>query len=230
MFWKWKRPAHDFSAELEAHIALEADRLRSQGISEEDAQAQARKAFGNVTQSEEGFYEAKRLLWLDHFRKDAGYTFRQLRKNKIFTLTATLTLALGIGATISIFTLVNATLLRPLPYRDADRIVSIKDVRLQGRSTGGLVGVPRFFDLRQRTESLAALAFYYFGKPTLLVGSRPPLPLHSVGVNAQFWDVLSVAPAVGRTFTTADDRPHAPEVAVISYALWQQEFGGERKS
>jgi putative ABC transport system permease protein len=228
MFWRRKRSQSDFSSELQAHLDLEVDRLMAeQGLSEPEAREQAQKAFGNVTRSEERFYESDRLAWLDHLRRDAIYAFRQLSKDKGFTAIATATLALGIAATTSIFTLVNATLLRALPYQDGDRIISIKDTRLVGQSTGGLVGVPRFFDLQARNNSADKLAFYFFDAPTLIAGSSSPTPLVGVRASGDFWHILGIQPALGRTFTANDDRPKSPDVAVISDAVWRRVFGGD---
>ncbi len=139
MRWRRKRTMSDFLLELQSHIELEADRLRAAGLSDADARCEAQKSFGNVLRSEERFYESQRVPWLDCLGKDIVYAIRQLKKDKTFTLVAVLTLALGIGSTTAIFTLVHAALLRALPYREGDRVVHIADVRLRGQSTGGLV-------------------------------------------------------------------------------------------
>jgi putative ABC transport system permease protein len=184
MPWRRKRSPNDFFSEARSHIELEADRLRAEGLSDADARFQAQKSFGNVLRSEERFYESQRAApWLDHLGKDIVYAIRQLTKNKTFTAVAVLTLALGIGSTTAIFTLVHAALLRALPYREGDRVVHIADVRLRGQSTGGLVGVPPFFDLRARSKSFASLALFYFDHPTLITGSSLPAPLAGVCVS-----------------------------------------------
>lgn len=228
MLWRRKRSRTDFSSELQAHLDIEADRLMAEaGLSEQEARAQALKAFGNVTHSEEHFYESDRLVWLDHLRQDVIYAFRQLSKDKTFTAIAIATLALGIGATTSIFTLVDATLLKALPYREADRIISIKDTRLAGQSTGGLVGVPRFWDLQSRSHDIDKVAFYFFDAPTLIAGASPPTPLRGARASGDFWNVLGIEPASGRAFTSNDDKPNAPDVAVISDAVWRKIFGSD---
>jgi predicted permease len=225
--WR-RRSLNDFSTEIRAHIELEADRLRAEGLSDKEARWQAQKAFGNVLRSEERFYELQRPPWLDHVQKDVVYAVRQLIKTKGFTGVATLTLALGIGATTAIFTLVNATLLRALPYDGGDRIVGIQDVRLRGRSTGGLVGVPRFFDLETRSKSFQSLAFFYFDEPTLIPRSSLPVPLLAAGVSPRFFETLGTQTLFGRGFRASDGLHNAPAVAIISYSVWQRVFGGDR--
>src|SRR5581483_6504076 len=117
-----RRKQEDFSAELRAHLELEADQLRAEGAGASEAANAARRALGNLTANEERFYERHRWMWADQLRQDVRYAFRQWFKNKGFTAVAVLTLALGIGANTAIFTLVNAIVFRNLPVADPARI------------------------------------------------------------------------------------------------------------
>src|SRR5438045_1505131 len=143
-----KRKASDFSSEMEAHIQLETDRLREQGVSEREARAAARRAFGNVTRAQERFYESGRWLFWDHLAQDIRFALRVLRKSRGFTAVAVLTIALGVGATTAIFSVVNATLLHPLPYPHSEQLVSIEDdLRGVGARNVGL-SQPEWQDLQ----------------------------------------------------------------------------------
>src|SRR5437867_5065615 len=158
-----KRTASDFSAEIEAHLQLETERLQEQGLSEEEAQAAARRAFGNATQAQERFYEFGRRLWWDHLWQDVRFGLRMLAKSPGFTAVAVLALALGIGANTAVFSVVNAVLLKPLAYRDPDRIVTLSSLWKKGGGKGGLwkqVSVPDFQDWHDQTTAFEAMAYY----------------------------------------------------------------------
>jgi predicted permease len=213
--------------EMEQHLALQTEENLRAGLTPEEAVRQARTKLGAVEAIREEYHEEEGLPVLEFLLQDSRFALRQMRKSPGFTLVAVLTMTLGIAATSAIFTIVYATLLRSLPYPAADRIVRIHDVRLQGRSTGGLVGVPRFFDLVARSKSFASAGFFYFDDTTLIAGTRLPAAVKGAGINAGFWQVFGVNPLRGRTFNEKDDQPNAPMVGVLSYAAWQRIFGAD---
>jgi predicted permease len=221
-----KRNSSDFRHEIESHIELERDRLMQQGLSPEDAQAAARRAFGNVLQTEERFYESGRWHWWDNFRQDVRFGIRMLLRNPGFTFTGILTLALSIGANTAIFSLVNALLLKSLPYSQPERLAAI-----YGKTTGaGAYDMRRWIDgeqwdlLRDNVPSLiSAITAGIKSGVNLQTGSHAQY-LHAARVSAHYFDVLSLHPLLGRNFSEDEDRPHGPKTAVLSYALWRTAF------
>jgi putative ABC transport system permease protein len=225
-WWRIGKRHADLERELRSDLELEEEEQRESGLSGEEARYAARRAFGNPTLIRERTHEVWEWAPVERLWLDLRYGLRQLRRSPGFSVSVVLTLMLGIGATTAIFTIVYATLLRSLPYPEANRIVRIHDVRLQGRSTGGLVGVPRFFDLVARSKSFANAGFFYFDDTTLIAGAQLPVAIRGAGANVGFWKVFGVNPILGRTFNEKDDQPNAPMAAVLSYAAWQRIFGG----
>ena len=160
----------------------------------------------------------------DIFRQDLRYTLRTLRRTPAFALTAVTVVALGIGATTAAYSLADFVLIRPLPFPEADRLVRFSEER---------PGFPRmelapanYRDLKQMATSFEALGAYR-GLSVNLVGARQPLRLQGAAMTADVLAALAVRPMMGRPFTAADDVDGAPATALVSYALWQQEFGGD---
>jgi putative ABC transport system permease protein len=159
------------------------------------------------------------------FWQDVRYGLRVLAKSPGFTCVVVLTLALGIGANTAIFSVVSAVLLRPLPFPQPDRIVSIHEVDMRSGETGRPLSYPDLADLRAQSHSLEALAAYDESSSTL-TGLGDPVHL-SVGiVSADVFRVLRVPPILGREFTAAEDKP-GTHVAMLSYRLWKSRFGGD---
>jgi hypothetical protein len=220
-----------FQRELAEEMAYHQDEaqraLEAEGLNSREARRTARLGFGNEHKLRDESQRAVSFRW-ESLWQDIRFAARQMGRAPAFTLAVVATLALGIGATTAIFTVVHATLLRPLPYPEAERIVSIRDQKIAGLSTGGLVAVPRFYDLAARSRSFEALTFFYFDDATLIAGTRAPEQLEGVAATAGFWRVFGVQPMLGRVFDAQDDRPGVPGSVVLSYAAWQRIFGGDR--
>ena len=222
-----KRPQGDFSAAIQAHIALEAERLKEQGLSEEAARAAAMRMFGNVTQAEERFYESRRWLWWDHLTQDIRFSLRVLRRNPGFAASAILTLALGIGATTAIFSVVDTVALKPLPFPNADRLVRVRSVFPSNLNGSAVASYPDFLDWRARNHVFDGMAVFRTNDFTL-IGGPEPLHLQGAVVSAQLFSLLGVAPALGRGFLPEEDNPATAcggDPVILSYGLWQREFG-----
>jgi predicted permease len=225
MFRGRRRP-EDFAAEIEAHLQFEAERLvREEGLSVDDAQAAARRSFGNVTQARERFYESGRWVSWDRACQDVRYGLRMLRKSPGFTAVAVLTMALGIGATTAIFSVVDAALLRPLPYPNPDELVGIED-DLPG--TGAYdVGLsqPEWMDF-ERSGIFQYSSPAWFDENNLTSSSQPTrVRLASVAPN--YFALLGVKPQLGRAFPPEDHSPGYTLEVVISDGLWKRNFGSD---
>lgn len=161
--------------------------------------------------------------------QDLRFALRQLRKRPAFSATAVLVLALGLGANTAIFSVVNALLLDPLPYPGADRIAALYERNIgAGQEQYNWVSGGAFTDWQRYAKSFEALGAWSRGPITLAErGESRPERVEAAGVNWQFFDVLKVHPAAGRSFTSEEDTHGADRVALLSYGLWQQRFGGE---
>jgi macrolide transport system ATP-binding/permease protein len=221
-----KRKLDDFSAEIQAHLKLETERLQEQGLSHEEARAAAHRAFGNVTKAQERFYESGRWLWWDQLWLDFRYALRMLRKSPGFTAVAVLTLALGIGANAAMFSLINAVLLQPLPgIAHPKQVVSL--FRMQKNDPFSVMGYPDYADYRDRTQSFSGLAAH--SATWMNLGSGTPERIMGDVVTGNYFSVLGVRPALGRLIAPGDDAKRgAAPVGVLSYSLWQRKFGASR--
>ena len=161
--------------------------------------------------------------------QDSRYAFRMLLKAPGFALVALLTLALGIGANTAIFTVVNAVLLRPLPYRSPDRLVMVwQDLRARGGPPDEWATPGNYVDWRTAPNIFEQVAVIASWRPTLTGGTEPE-PIMGERVSHEYFSVLGISPSHGRSFLPADDVPKAPLVTMIGYGLWQRRFGGDPK-
>src|SRR5690242_16439924 len=157
--------------------------------------------------------------------QDLRFAIRLLWRERLFTILALSTLALGIGANSAIFAVVNAVLLRPLPYHEPDRIVLVEEL-IPALTQDGMPATPQdVLEFQRKSQAFSALAGFV-GAPVDLTGLGAPERLQGVRVSSEIFDVLGVQPVLGRGFTRADDHPGSG-VAVISYSLWQRRFGGD---
>jgi putative ABC transport system permease protein len=219
------RDTDDFAAEIESHLQFEIERLRREGLGPDEARAAARRAFGNVALSTERFHESHRWLWWDRLVQDVRYTGRSWRSAPALTLVATLTIALGIGATTATFSVVDATLLHPLPYPQADRLVSVVD-DLPGIASYDVgVSQPEWLDL-DRSGIFDHVALAWFDENNLTGASRPA-QVRLMSVTPNYFAVLGVAPQLGRAFPAANRSPGYLGEIVISDGLWKGDFGGD---
>src|SRR5262245_32628839 len=214
----------DIEEELRIHVELEAERNIERGMPPDEAQAAARKSFGQFSRNTELSYDIRGGGWLETTWQDLRYGARMLLNSPGFTATVLFTLALGIGANITIFSVVNAVLLRPLrPYADADRLVHLWSEVPKQNIKETATAYATISEWRQQNTSFEDLAV---SDPTVvtLTGAADPERVMSIRASANLFPLLGVAPALGRTFT-ADEVQQKARVVVLSHGLWQRRFG-----
>ncbi len=219
-----RRMSRELKEEIQEHLAEKIETLMATGMSRGEAERQARRAFGNVTRIEERSREAWMWPMVESATSDARFAFRGLRRNAGFAITTCLTIGLGIGATTAIFSLVDAVLLRPLPFPEQDRLMWLKQ---QDHSLPGVVpeslSYPDYFDWRAQTRTFSGMASYAGSGVTLESGGQAQR-LDAQVVSANFFQVLGVAPMLGRDFRWEDEKA-GHRTVMLSYSLWQSAFG-----
>ena len=213
------------SDELAFHLEKQVEQNLAAGMSAEEARRAALRAFGGVEQIKEECRDTWGARFIDALLQDVRFGLRMLAKNPGFTAVAVLTLALGIGANTAIFSVVNAVLLKPLPYAEPDRLMAVGSMRFRGVPSPDTLSYPDFFDYRARNHVFEHLVTGR-GTSLTLTGYGPPRQLHG---NMTTWDLfpaLGIAPVLGRGFLPSEEAAGA-RVAVLSHALWQSQFGGD---
>jgi len=212
--------------EMEFHIESMTQELAAQGMSEPNARAAAHRKFGNMTQKSEEARSTWIARWMSDLVQDLRYSFRGMRRDAGFTAFTILIAGLGIGAGSTVFSMVNALLLRPLPFRDPGRLVWI--------SNGGnfAAQTEQYSDLRELNRSFSDLAGwsgFYIPGDRQLTGAGEPERLTSVPVTGNFFSLLGVEPAIGRSFTAEEcqGKYSAPTAMLLSYSFWRRRFDSD---
>ncbi|MGH9936895.1 MAG: ABC transporter permease, partial [Blastocatellia bacterium] len=214
----------ELDEELRYHVEQQTEQNIRLGMNPEEARCAARKAFGGVEQAKERSRDTRGVRRLEEFWQDLRYGARMLMKNPGFTLIAVITLALGIGANTAIFSVVNAVLLRPLPYPESDRLLRLSEIETDG--SHGPISYLNFTDWRAQQTVFEHMGLYRWATYNL-TGAGEPLRLSAGHVASEIFAALRVQPALGRVFTTDEDKPDGPRVVVLSHELWQSQFGGD---
>jgi predicted permease len=223
-WWRRKERECDLDREIRADLELEAEEHAEKGLSAEEAQHAARRAFGNVSWvKEEVRFMWGRTLW-ETISQELRYAGRTLRRNPGFATTAVLTLALGIGASTAVFTVVDSVLLKPLAYHEAGRLVACWE-RVRAFKDDATGPNPRHVEVwRQRATAFSGITYLQHTTTGLTMASGHPLQTSAVVTIPNFFDVLQVHAMLGRTFIAEDGTPGHDKVAVLTYKLWQDLF------
>jgi predicted permease len=211
------------SREVESHLGLLEDEFRRRGMSPDEARLAARRAFGGVEQVKEHQRDARSFVWVGDARRDAVHAVRSLRRTPGFTAIALVTIGLGVGANLTIFSLLNAVVLKTMPVRDPGGLFFLGVTRANGR-VGGAPPYPCFQTVRDRSGVFSSVAAFTFDSLTVVLDGRAEKVM-AQQASGSYFEVLGVRPALGRTLVAADDDD--PSVAVISYEYWHRRFGGD---
>ena len=210
--------------ELRFHLEMEVEYNVRRGLDPVEARRAALREFGGVYRIKEQARDARGVSAVEDLGRDLKLASRSLRRTPVYTIVALLTIALGIGVTTAVFSVVDGVLLRPLPYPDPDRIVRLYERNEQyPRNAWAAANV---HDVRENAKSLSGVAYYGVGTHTIL-GADEPIRARGAGVSTDFFSVLGVPPFLGRSLTPADGTPGSQPVAIVSYDFWQTALGGD---
>jgi putative ABC transport system permease protein len=214
-----------FDAEFESHVALDTDEGMRAGLNEQEARRQALIRLGGAEQARQSYRERATLPLIETLRQDVRYALRGFRRNPVFALTAIVTLALGIGATTAVFSVVDRILFRPLPYADPSGIVSLGFVHSLERQE---FVMGRFYVEWQKDQTpFSVLAAQSTGVHNCDLVEDNPAQLGCISFQANFLPLFGIFPVLGRNFLPEEDRPNGPRVVMISYGLWKGHYNGD---
>jgi len=227
-FVRGNRRDGEFDYEVQGHLQLLAEKLVAQGMEREAALAAARRQFGNVTLLQEDRRELRTFLSVEALWHDLRYALRVLRKNPAFTCVAVLTLALGVGANTTLFTVVRSVLLKPLPFENPDQLVMLYEQSADHKHAYNVVAGGIFQAWQEQSRSFEQMALLG-GSGYNLSGANGMLPEKVEGGKCSWnlFSMLGVRPLYGRAFGPEDDRPNANATVMLTWSLWRRRFGGD---
>jgi len=230
-FFRKDQLDQELNEEMASHLQMAVEENMRRHMSAEEARRQALVRFGGVQQALERHRESRGLPWLDVLIQDLRFTFRTLRRDSGFTIVAVLILALGIGANIAVFSVVNTILLRPLPFRDPQQLARIVQKNPKAGESSRTYTADATQDFQQQNHSFQSVSGYFAftGPDNLkLVGTGQPVPVTSILVAEGFFQTLGVDPSLGRSFRSEEFVKHSQPVALLSYPFWKRQLGGDR--
>jgi putative ABC transport system permease protein len=222
----------ELDAEIRYHLERQIEEHIAKGMTPEEARYAALRALGGIERRKEECRDMRRVNYIDDLLRDLRYAGRNLRRNPGFAALSILIMALGIGANTAVFSVVNAVLLRPLSYRDPDRIVTLSSASKNREASTALskqVSIPNFEDWQAQSSSFEAMAYYASRERAVILGSTPEYA-RVTGVSPDFFRVFAVEPLAGRSFTSEETKRGSSGAAMISYTYWQTHFGGDPRA
>ncbi len=230
-FFQKRSRDKELDAELAAHLELEVEENMARGMSADEARRRALISFGGVAQAKEQHGEARGLPWLDVLLQDLRFTFRTLARDRGFTVIAVIILGLGIGANITVFSVVNTILLRPLPLHNPQELVRILSKKGSGGESSMTYSADATEEFQRQNRSFQSVSGYFAfsGSDNLkLMGHGQPMPVTGLMVAGNFFQTLGVEPSLGRLFTAEETLPKSRPVVLLSHAFWKRQYAGDR--
>jgi putative ABC transport system permease protein len=213
--------------EVRFHLEMQARKYQQAGLPPDEARRRAAVDFGGRVRAREAAREARGVGALEDLGRDLQHGLRQLRRSPSFTIVACLTLALGIGATTAIFTVVDRVLLRPVPFADAKELVMVWETDRASGTTREPASWPDFVDFTGRARTLRGMAAFVSQEVNITADGAEPDRMSGMRTTHQFFPLLGITPVVGRTYTAGEDRPGAGAVALISESAWRGRFNAD---
>jgi len=221
------RVERELTDEIASYLELLIEERVARGMSRHDALQTARLELGRVDHVKEHVRDMRAGAWLDALRQDVRFGVRTLRRRPGFAAIAVLTLGVGMGATTAMFSLIDSVLLKPLPFRESDRLVMVWEGRPRIKQPRIEAAPANYVDWQQQLKAFDSLAAYVNGFVNL-TGAGAPERLAVVQVTPNLFPTLGVDPLIGRWFATPEGSPGQTTVAILSYGLWQRRFGADR--
>jgi len=222
------RHHREIDREIAFHIAERIEQLCEEGLSLDEARLAARRQFGNALRIREDAHDMDSIGWLERLAQDAGVMLRMIRRSPGFVAAAVVTLALGIGASTAVFSVLNGVLLRPLPYPEPEQLVGIwHSAQFQGVTSNNVrLSSTMYLSYREHAETFSQFGVWHVEQASV-TGVREPEEVPALVVTHGTLPAMGVPPAIGRWFSENDDTPGTPETAILTYGYWQRRFAGD---
>jgi len=225
--WKRSQLDRDLEEEVAFHLDMREEKNRHMGIDVEEARYAARRQFGNATNFKERSHDMWTFKTFEEFLQDLRHSARLLRYKPTFTAVAILTLAVGIGSSTAVFSIVNSALLRALPYRQEQRVVMIWETKPREGRDHNVVSPANFIYWKEHSTAFEQMAAFFDDTSTLTEGGDPE-EIPSQGISTNFFSLLGISPILGRDFSSDEGKPGHNHEVLLSYGLWKRRFGADR--
>ena len=228
-FFNRRKRDEETAREIEAHIELEVELNEARGLAPEEARRRAYVKFGSARRVRERQWESNTMMLVEGVWRDVKYAIRTLVRTPGFAIAAVLVMALGIGANAALFTVVRSVLLKPLPFRDPGRLIQLYEVSPNGKRQFSYVAGGMYAAWKQQSPSVEEMAVY--GTDSISLSGDSGLLAERIRYGECEWNLFSmlgVAPELGRSFVTSDDRQQAQGTVVMTHSLWMRRYAGDR--